>query len=89
MKLKEVSTILPALYIIISVFIFIKELSCHGWGCGYSLIIPILPWPLLLNPNWLPDSQIAYFIFILLNTVIIYYLVKTIEDWRKSRSKQN
>lgn len=84
--------LVSGLYLVVSLFLFIKELSCHGWGCGYVLIIPTFPWPFLLNPNWFSDSQVWYFVFIAVNAVILYlliaYLSTLFNRHRNNSSKQ-
>lgn len=78
MKFSKVAAIVSSLYVAFSIFIFIKELSCSGWGCGYTLIFPILPWPLLFNAGGVFDSSLGFFVFVVLNTFIIYAIVSSI-----------
>lgn len=88
MRFSKIALIISGLYVLGSVGLFIRELSCQGWGCGYILIFPILPWPLLFMSGGFFDSSVGFFILVSLNAIIFYFIVYLIESGiRRIRNK--
>ena len=73
-KMKSrIGLILVVLYILFVGYLWFAELSCTGWGCGYSLILAIMPWPLVLEGT--AQFSIPLFIILfLLNATILYFI---------------
>ncbi len=64
---------LVVLYVLFVASLWFAELSCTGWGCGYSLILAIMPWPLILEG--IIGFSIPLFIFLFLSNAAILYFI--------------
>jgi hypothetical protein len=71
--------------------------TCSSDFCGIMMLVPIMPWPLLIvaiyGPRMLfdvPDSQFGAFVFAFLNAVIFYFVGALIESLiKKIKSRNN
>ena len=80
MRFSKIAITISGLYVLGAVGLFIKELSCQGWGCGIILVFPIMPWPLLFMSGGYLDSHIGFFILVIFNALIFYFIVYLIES---------
>lgn len=71
-------------------------LTCTGGFCGFVVILPLMPWPLLAQvipgPNILFDALDSAFgplVLVLLNGIIIYFIGVLIERMVKKIKNRN
>ena len=71
MKKSKIGIALVSLYLIATITIWVYTNACSGMYCGLILILPIMPWVLLLE-KIISDSIFVFFILMILNSTIIY-----------------
>ena len=61
---------------------------CQELYCGLIIIVPLMPWPIIVEILPLPgilNSQFGIIVFVLLNSGILYFLGAWIEKFRRKR----
>lgn len=69
----KIGVSLVILYVLLIGILWLMESSCTGWGCGYSLVIPLMPWPLILEGIIIPSIPL-YIFLMLVNACILYFI---------------
>lgn len=72
-KLTAAGALVVAVYLLITTGLIFYSLTCSGIFCGLGIILPVMPWILLLE-SILPDTIWTYFGIVIVNSVILYYL---------------
>ncbi|MEK7538878.1 MAG: hypothetical protein AAB552_03495 [Patescibacteria group bacterium] len=88
---------LAGVYGVIASGIIYYAFTCSGEYCGFIILLPIMPWPLLAEV--IPRSQQLFgvlnspfgaFVFLFLNVAIIYFAGALIESLiKKIKSRNN
>jgi len=98
MRVSKIGLWLAGVYLIVAIFILIRGLTCSGMFCGLSILIPIMPWPFLVEmlpttfQNLFLDSTIGVFVLVFLNTIIVYLVglgISSIISKNKNSPSQN
>ena len=86
MKKSKLGIALVLLYLIATIVIWVYANTCSSIYCGLILILPTMPWALLLE-KIIGDSVSIFLILITLNSVLIYsfgwlisWLIKNIKS---------
>jgi len=70
--------ILAGIYLLFTLVIVVYALTCKELYCGFALVVPVMPWPLIfqgggISPPSSPALNIAFYVFIVcLNAAILY-----------------
>ena len=87
---------LAGIYAVITGSIFYYAFTCSGWYCGVVMVLPIMPWPLLMEaiPDWrvlfgFLDSVFGAFVFLFLNIIILYFIGVLIERMVRNIKNRN
>lgn len=80
LKYHPASSVLIGLYLLLTVVVGIYALTCDTQWCSLALIIPLTPWPQLLEGALgLNIPRLLLPIAVLLNIGLLYYLGHIIE----------
>jgi hypothetical protein len=80
MKKSKIGFVLSALYLLVTIIIVIYAKTCSGMFCGMVMVLPTMPWVLILE-GLIEDSIFVFFILVILNSGILYglgYLLSSI-----------
>ena len=86
------------IYILLIGWLFYVASGCSGMFCGAVIVLGILPWPIIFEDginltmgNFIleNDSMIWYWIAVVFNGIIIYFIFSALQKWvsRRSRDK--
>ena len=86
----KIGNVLVIVYAIASIVLAMYSFFCTWQYCGLLIIVPILPWAIILE-GWLGLSipWAAYPLFLLINVVVVYSIgvfLETLYDSYTSRS---
>lgn len=71
--------VVALMYLVFSLAIYLETTNCHGMFCDIGIIIPIIPWSLLL-PNFFWLGNILWFwVLVIINVFLLYAIFATIE----------
>lgn len=73
MKINTWGLVLSGIYGVISLGVIVYAYTCSGMFCGLVAVLPVMPWPLLLE-GVLSDSISTLLILIVLNAFIMYFI---------------
>lgn len=60
-------------FLLLTVGIVFYSLTCSGTYCGIAIILPVMPWLLLLG-SVLPDTTWTYFLIVGLNSLLLFFI---------------
>jgi hypothetical protein len=63
------------IYLLATVGIAIYGILCESAFCSLVILIPVFPWIFIFGP-WLPDSILSFVGIIILNSLLIYFIVR-------------
>jgi len=80
-KISVIGTLLVLLYLAGTAFCWYYARTCSGQYCGYVIVIPVLPWIVLVE-RFL-DHDLAYFAYglIILFNITLAYLIGHGTGW--------
>ena len=62
-------------YLLVTSVLVFYSVTCSGVYCGLGIVLPVMPWMLLLE-SVLPATVWTYFLIVGLNSVIVYFLAR-------------
>jgi len=68
----KVGILFVGFYFLLIILTLIMANICSGMYCGMIIVLPIMPWAMLTVIN-IPDF-IAYVLFAIINTLIVYLI---------------
>lgn len=75
--MSKIGVIFLVIYLAFTAWVVYDSFTCGDVYCDYIALVSIMPWPLFLKKikilSFL-DSSAGYFVFVFLNSVIIYVL---------------
>ena len=62
-------------YLLVTAGLVFYSVTCSGAYCGLGIILPVMPWILLLE-SILPDTILTYFLIVIFNSILIYLITR-------------
>ena len=79
-------------YLLITAGAVFYSFTCSGVFCGLTIVLPVMPWLFILEPI-LSNTVWSYFVIVILNSVIFYflgrYIGRLVEEREHRRPLQN
>jgi hypothetical protein len=82
----KLSTIMVCIYLFFTMSIVIYSRTCSGEFCGFASLIPIMPWPILLDARLGFGSILIYIGLVGVNSTILYFLATLISILCRKKS---
>lgn len=73
MKINTWGLVLSGIYGVISLGVIVYAYTCSGIFCGLVAVIPVMPWPFVLEGLVL-DTLPTLITLIILNAIIVYFI---------------
>lgn len=75
MKRSKTGILIVTIYVLLITYFVYDGLTCSGMFCDLAITFPVMPWPLLLEQfSWISDGIITYWVLVLLNIIILYFI---------------
>ncbi len=74
-EISKIGVFLVSVYLVLVICVLAAELNCNGWGCGFLLPLPVLPWFMFMH--FVVSGLFGWFVWffiIVFNVSILYYI---------------